>query len=355
MGSRPQAPDRTTIEYITSILEKRRGKDRIEDINTIHNKFKEYDTTPLTLEITKLLYKDIETVFYPGLSEFLSGFNINFINLEESCVAMDTTGSVFLATTQYDEGDDEYDNYRYAFTVALTCLNEHTFGEKIYYSGGYITRSRVIFLILMFLHEIIHLIEFTDSYIQNAPADHTVFFYRVGLLLYGQLTRYSEVFNNDTSLLFETKIKKKLVNADILRINDIKELESYDPNLDGETLLGDSTEKGYITHSSSKDTSGVLKMIEDLNTSSAQTNEPTNATASRNNRKGSGRNTATGSVAPNTNTATQGRRSRRFAKKTNVNPNATGNISRGGTRKRYKVARHRNKMRAHSFTSSLRK
>ena len=73
-------------------------------------------------------------------------------------------------------------------------------------------------------------------------------------------------------------------------------------------------------------------------------------------------NNATGSIAPTTYNATGS-----TDNTTTTTNNATGSTTNtlstrksprfatGGTRKRYKVARHRNKIRAHSFTSSLRK
>ena len=105
--------------------------------------------------------------------------------------------------------------------------------ELVFYSGGYITRSRVIFIILMLLHEIIHIIEYTDEVLSRAKYSHIIFFYIHGFRVFGLISRLSNI------------IKKRDLKEELLRVrlDNLKAISAItDPNElveDGAYILND--------------------------------------------------------------------------------------------------------------------
>lgn len=220
--------DKITKLFIESLAETPYPVDKIK---MIYLKFKKYDHIPITLDIIHSIYLDIVEVFYRNLNEFLikSGKRhaIKVTNTGLSCGEVES----FLETKAYDESDVEFANYDYGFDIPLDCINDFK-GSALFYSGGYITSSRVIFIILCILHEIIHIIEYTDPYLSSATNDHTIFFYLLGYKVFGLISRLSEVIDDPSKLKDESE----------LRVNDIQQLKRRRNILgNGADILNDHT------------------------------------------------------------------------------------------------------------------
>ena len=223
----------------------------IEKIQKIYENFKQYDTENLTLEIVKNIFDMIENVIYQKkLYSFFKTYpkirsNINFVNNKSKLSEV----GAFCETIRYSKNHVEYDKYDLGFIIELDALNIKT--PKIYYSGGYITRSRVIFIILMLVHESLHLIEYKDTYLCDGKSCHSIFFYKYAYLLFGIISRLSEIFNNNQRklLVFNTTERE-----DQLRFSIPIDIQKY---CNAEVLLNDYShykEKGkerllgYLTY-----------------------------------------------------------------------------------------------------------
>jgi len=149
----------------------------IKNINEIYNSFKAHEND-LTIPLVQAIFNKIDETYYGNIfqSAYLpSGPKVtrpalNFKNITNPCKKVDA----FLELAAYDDKDPEYTHFDYGFHIALDCLIS-TRAKKVYYSGGYITQSKIMFIILMLLHESIHIIEFKDPYLASATTDHTVF------------------------------------------------------------------------------------------------------------------------------------------------------------------------------------
>jgi hypothetical protein len=215
----------------------------------IYKIYESYDITFLSLDIVEQIFNDVVIDFYPGLMYYIVSSNkrgnINFVNQQGYC----STISAILEATAYDSSDMELENYDFGIVIALDCLNSLN-GNETLYSGGYITKSRVIFIILMLLHEIIHLIEYTDSYLSTATDDHNIFFYKTGFKVFGLISRLSEI-TDINSLNFKDYptrldyIQRRIKNRGYL-INGSEFLDDFSHYNDG--IGGTDIFKGYITY-----------------------------------------------------------------------------------------------------------
>jgi len=243
--------DSSTKTFLNS-LTNNNNDEMVKKILGIYSGYEKYNVEPITIAVINDIFDKINTTFYNN--EFFDFLvtptavkrpEINFVDSGKSCADSDA----MLEATEYEKGDSEFATFDFGFVVALTCLNSIESTEKIYYSGGYITKSRIIFIILMLLHESLHIIEYKDRYITKAKSEHTVFFYKQAFKLFGIISRMSEMFDSPDSLIFD----------DTERVNDIsKRLTRRSALQDGADILNDyshyedddgNTELiGYIVH-----------------------------------------------------------------------------------------------------------
>lgn len=236
--------DILTKEFIKTLKPREHPQ---KTIQSIYEVFKEYDIEHLTLDVITAIYTKIVDEFYNGLDKYLSNSN------KQPIIKITDTGDLceqsLLEAKAYDNTDSEFHTFDYGLDIPLVCLNKLD-NSKFYYSGGYITKSRVIFVILMLLHEIIHFIEYTDSYLTESKSEHTVFFYQIGFKVFGLLSRLSEIIDDPRVLKFES----------VKRIRLIKSLNTKSLIEDGAKLLNDHShylnegnhliDLGYITYGS---------------------------------------------------------------------------------------------------------
>lgn len=204
----------------------------IQSIIDIYRAFEQYETDEITLLGISEIYIAVKDTFYPGLDQFISNsrkrYNIEFVDI--SARDSDTTKAL-LELSSYDDSDDNYVSYDFGINISLNCLNDLN-GTKTLYSGGYTTKKRVIFIILMLLHEIIHIIEYSDPYLANAVYQHIVFFYITGFYIFGLVSSLSEIMDDDTYL------NKQLWYIQT-RIKDIEKIQKKNIIDDGTLLLND--------------------------------------------------------------------------------------------------------------------
>lgn len=245
-------PDLSVAENIAKIL-------------SIYAKFSAEEPN-ITLETVRNIFNEIDRVYYNGT--FSSRFLISGPVAKRQSINYSDSGNpcgrteAFLEAAAYEEGKDgEFASYDYGFNIALTCIRSIR-GKKIYYSGGYITKSKIMYIILMLLHESIHIIEFKDSRLKKAKSSHTVYFYKYGYKRFKIVSRLSNMIER-TSLL----------NGDLDgRIELIDGLASRSDISDGIAPLNDHSsyqEKGsnislgYIIHDVFRTTTGFT-YLEDI-------------------------------------------------------------------------------------------
>lgn len=258
--------DKSTTAFIKTISE---TPDPTAKILGIYGKYKSYDKTPLTVDVVTHIFSDVIKTFYNGLDSYLQThpkkrLPIKITDTKKTCAEADS----LLEAKAYDDTDPEFAIYDYGLDTPIACINTLD-GQKILYSGGYITKSRVIFVILMLLHETVHLIEYKDPYITTSEASHTVFFYKIGNKAFGLLSRLSEIIESPDQLVFTPEE----------RILDLKKLKNKNNLSDGISILDDYSHytnnsgknvlKGYITYSKFKTPSG-LTFIESMKPSGGQ-------------------------------------------------------------------------------------
>ena len=156
-----------------------------------------------------------------------------------------------LAATMYNSTDPEFPAHLFGFVTAIKCLNDKSSADKMYYSGGYITTSRLKFIILMLLHESIHILEYIDSYVTTSKAEHSIFFYYLAYSKYAFISRLSTFLSKRQlyQLSFDVSERVELLKELIGGIEKRDVIDDYTGVLNdfshaGRTLLG------YITHSS---------------------------------------------------------------------------------------------------------
>lgn len=263
--------DESTRTFLSEIKDNVLIAENINKINKIYNNFKTYDVNNLTINVVREIFNEINKEFYND--KFYSyleatpkkSSKLNFRDNKKPC--KDVT-AIFEVTEYYFWHKQYYKGHNFGFNVALTCLNSIS-GKKIYYSGGYITRSRVIFIILMLLHESIHIIEFKDSYLTRAWVAHRVLFYKLGFKHFNIISRLSEFIDDESLLNFDNDE----------RMEDIEKLFSNNSDSfnasDGVPLLNDHSHYiddagkeqllGYMVHKEFKNSeTGNLVFIEDF-------------------------------------------------------------------------------------------
>jgi hypothetical protein len=232
----------------------------------IYKKYKAFDSKEvLTLEIIEAIFNEVVESFYPKLEDYLvvcgKKPKINFVSIEKC------TKLTALMTT-YEPTGIERETYDLGIIVALKCLNKLS-GKEILYSGGYITKKRVIFIILMLLHEIIHLIEYADPYLASTVVEHTIFFYKTGFKVFGLISRLSEIIP-------PTNFEKKLNFIGYpIRLDDIQSVvkSRLDNVKDGAKLLNDFSHhmtnkrrvfNGYITYDEFNNPATGIRFLETI-------------------------------------------------------------------------------------------
>jgi hypothetical protein len=258
--------DMITVELL-DLPKNRSIAENINIISQIYRKFKREESTPITENLVKDIFEEINRLCYANhFFDYLNQgpnvkrINIFYHNTGNRCEYTDA----ILEATEYDSTDPEYSTYDYGFNVAIDCLNEITH-QPIYYSGGYITKSKIIFIICMLLHESIHIIEYKDSFVTTSTVEHTVFFYKYAFELFGIISRLSEIIEDPKNLSFK----------DDNRIADITNNITYSTAIleDGAAILNDFSHYmkkrksiliGYITHSIFQNPDGSIRFIEDF-------------------------------------------------------------------------------------------
>jgi hypothetical protein len=187
----------------------------ISTILLIYNKYKEQENS-IILKTVEDIFSDIDELYYNNtfknvflVSDPVSKrVNINYkdtgINCEET--------EAFISAMEYDDSDEEIKEYDYGFHLALQCINSIK-GEKLYYSGGYITKSKLIFIILMLLHETIHIIEYKDSLLTKSDNEHTSFFFKYAYKRFKMISRLSEMLDNTDLLRNGSTTRIELINT----------------------------------------------------------------------------------------------------------------------------------------------
>ena len=245
-------PELTVAQNITNIL-------------AIYARFRAHEAN-ITLAVVKDIFDEIDRVYYNNTftRRFLVSAPVpkrTLINYNDAGLSCAET-EAFLEASAYDERDSEFALHDYGFNIALTCINSIR-GRKIYYSGGYITKSKIIYIILMLLHESIHIIEYKDSLLTTAGSSHSVYFYKYGYKRFKIVSRLSDMMGNTSSL-----------GGDLAtRITKIGELAMHTDVSDGIELLTDHSsvynEKGkiislgYIIHDAFRTRTGFT-YLEDI-------------------------------------------------------------------------------------------
>lgn len=196
-------------------------KDVLCKVRQISKKYTFCKTRNKALSLVRTLFDEIDTHFYNGkLSERI---NINRIKFAT------TNCDVYMQCVQYTPTDREYQQCDFRLQINISMIAENI--GKQFYSGGYVTDSPVEFIVLMLLHESIHMIEGTDSYLNTIEWVHTVFFYRTGYKLYKMVSQFSTDIDDDCILcpLTKTLVRK------------LDRLKHVADGMDGEKYLEDIT------------------------------------------------------------------------------------------------------------------
>lgn len=173
------------------------------------------------LALVRNLFHEVDTHFYNG--ELSKRLNLNRIKFTT------TNYDVYMQCVQYTSTDNEYLQYDFMLQVNIFLISRNI--GKQFYSGGYVTGSPIEFIVLMLLHESIHMIEGTDSYLNTIEWDHTVLFYRIGYRLYKMASQFSTDIDDDCVLC---PLNKTLVRK-------LDRLKHVADSMDGEKYLGDTT------------------------------------------------------------------------------------------------------------------
>ena len=187
--------DKTTLVFLNN-LNVYTYEGVLEKLNTINNKYKHRE---IDMNLFRELYDMVDKEFYSGeLSKLLNG-NIRFYLISSDNL---------MECTKYESEDRESRVYTLGLGfnkyVVASCDGE-------LYSGGYITCSKIEFIVLMLLHETIHLVEFNDSYLETLDADHTILFYQIGYKFFKMLSQYSTIIQEGDQL-------KKITQPHIRRL-----------------------------------------------------------------------------------------------------------------------------------------
>lgn len=255
--------DKNTTYLLTSVLIDRNFKDNIQIIQKIYKKFETFKI--ITIELVTAIFNEINTEYYEGkFLNFLESepkprkSNINFNDTAKTCAKTDA----ILEATEYEQSDEEIARYDFGFNIAIQCLNSIK-RENIYYSGGFITKNKIIFLICMLLHESLHIIEYKDSFLNiEGASEHSKNFYINAYKKFKIISRLSQIITNPNLLKFNPA----------KRITDITSLTNIDIRNDGVVLLNDysnymvgrrTISLGYLVHDDFKKEEKMI-FLEDL-------------------------------------------------------------------------------------------
>jgi hypothetical protein len=171
------------------------NKNNYDTILDLGNKYK---NKKINILLVKKLLIEIDKKFYNNkLFKYLKNmigkkYKLNIIN-----------------STLHDcYGEISFENYKFNLYLSLDRIinnKKNMNNDEYFFSGGYITKNSIIFLILILLHETLHMIEFLDTLYANIEY-HCVNFYKYGYKLFGMSSIYS----------------------DLITINDINNKDSYD-------------------------------------------------------------------------------------------------------------------------------
>jgi len=177
-------------------------------VNTVYASVRGYEGVPLTNDIVRNIFSEIDIIFYKN----------NFVRFIASCnpakpalLYKEKPGAcagikAMLEAEQYEPHDPEFATHAMGFVTAVPCLNSIGAGT-VYYSGGYKTDNKLKFIILMLLHESLHILEYNDSILTTSKADHNLFFYYMAYKYFKIISRLSECFTADMAA---EKIKRDI-------------------------------------------------------------------------------------------------------------------------------------------------
>jgi hypothetical protein len=244
--------DKSTRDFINKNMKNRDLHETIADINRVHGLIALPDDVQVTTPVIESIFRTIDSVFYNN--NFVNFVNKHDVMKPDILYTTVTSGickePALLAATMYDSTDPEFPTHLFGFVTALKCLNDKVSADKMYYSGGYITSSRLKFVILMLLHESIHILEYIDSYVTTSQAEHSVFFYYLAYSKYAFISRLSTFLGKRQlyQLAFDDAERVELLKRLIGTIGERDVIDDYTVELNDfshakKTLLG------YITHS----------------------------------------------------------------------------------------------------------
>lgn len=231
-----------------------------EIAQTIHSiawRLKKLESEPLTTEHIRTLFAEIDRVVYHGklfplISRTFRKPDILFTIRDAPCENVEA----FLEIVKYERGDPEFAHHTLGIQTALPCLN--ALHDVVYYSGGYTTRSKLQFLLLMLLHESIHLVEFADPHLRKCTENHTVFFYSVAYTYFRLVSRLSSDISPSTIRTDISSRRAKL--EDIVRELSSGHVPYRRLCEDAVEVLGDHSERnddhdefGYFAYTLSMD------------------------------------------------------------------------------------------------------
>ncbi|VVU95777.1 hypothetical protein CPAV1605_1533 [seawater metagenome] len=241
------AIDNETLLFINQINTK---KVKLESLNRLYKIYHQYDNEIVTFDIIRLIILSIDKEFYEG--NLLKFLEINIHEIDMEILNNDIKTAESFISLEFNK------NNRFKLNIEMQILNSlHLFDGFIYYSGGYLTHSKIVFIILMLLHETIHMIEFKDSWLSIGAHDHSVFFYKHANLWFGFISRLSEIikitdqkelikYNIRNHLrIFEEKILNK--NIKFSRFDAVNLLNDHSMYTDFE---GNKTNLGYFVKDS---------------------------------------------------------------------------------------------------------
>ncbi len=236
----------------------------VRKVKKVYSKFSVYDKKNISKKVLKELFMSIDEIFFKNLfNSYLEAHppkrhNINFNNY--GSILSDV--GAFMDTIAYNKNDVEFKRHDFGFNIELDALNSIK-SPKIYYSGGYITKSRIIFIIIMLVHESLHIVEYKDTFISRFGDYHTMFFYKYVYLFFGIISHLSDVLDDSDYLVFNTKERIELIESNIetnIKKNGERLLNDHSHYIenDEEKLLGYITHEIFIKN-------GKLIFIEDVN------------------------------------------------------------------------------------------
>lgn len=189
--------DNRTATFMRLHMRPRTVEETIAGIDAVYDKIRLYEAMPLTDGIIERIFSEIDKEFY---NDTFVKFIAESVPDKPAILFKDNKGdcddvSAILEATIYEETDPEFASYLYAFVTATSCLNSIAEGS-VYYSGGYVTTNKLKFIVLMLLHESIHILEYNDPIltIPRLGVEHNAFFYKTAYIYFKFISRLSQYF-----------------------------------------------------------------------------------------------------------------------------------------------------------------